>query len=751
MPNLRFRLRTKLSLYFILVASIPLIVVNVIWLNSSRNELIKASALNLKTSSADFANLIESYIETKEIGMIIHSQTDSVLSSNIPKATLELQSFMLQDKDIDNLTILDSKGKEIIKVSRTKVFEPQELVDESNALEFKIPTFVGGERYLSNVFFDTGQRPHIILSIPIVYPQNAQELQKLTTSATGKARQAGEILGVIKEDVLLADLWSRVQLYRVQGKGYIFLVDDTGNIISSSTSSNKDGQNLASTSIVKSYIQSLTSVSPVSISGRQMVNENGIVSLADFQRVTATNWGVIAEIPLSVVLESTNSILLFIGVIIASVFLVILLISILFVGKIVKPIQALDIGTKYIGSGDLDYQINIKTGDEIEELGNAFNKMTKNLKAVFEELRQSKYIISAERNKVSITIANIADGVITVDMAGKISIFNKAAEKITGYSSQEVVGRNIDEVLRLYEGIKKIAVTEYSPLQKSYFEGIVFNKTGLRITGRKESFVNVIAGQIHEGIGTNLGCIITLHDVTEEKRLESMKLDFVSMAAHELRTPLTTIQGYLSVFIAENSKNFTSEQNMFLDRMQTASNELTGLIENLLNVSKIEKGVIALRLEPLDIVALLQQVTSEFEEKTKEKNIQITFTKPTYPIPNIMADKLRITEVISNLLSNAIAYTGKDGQISVSIELKDNSVIIHVKDTGKGIPQEAIPHLFTKFFRVWAKLEMAHGTGLGLYISKSIVEMHGGKIWVESEVGKGSEFSFALPLTKAPA
>lgn len=385
-------------------------------------------------------------------------------------------------------------------------------------------------------------------------------------------------------------------------------------------------------------------------------------------------------------------------------------------------------------------------------------KELEDIKANLENMvAQRSRVIIAERNKLAIIVSGITDAVIALDFEEKIILFNKAAERLTGFLLQEVIGKEISSAIKIFDKNIEILPTTYAPLRTDGFEGMLYNKQNLKIIATrpgaapKESFVNFTSSTIKESQSVNLGCILTIHDITEEKQLEEMKLDFVSMAAHELRTPLTTIQGYLSVFSAENSKNFTSEQNMFLTRMQIASNELTGLIENLLNVSKIEKGVKTLKLEPLDIVALLQQVTSEFEEKTKEKSIQITFTKPTYPIPNIMADKLRITEVISNLLSNAIAYTDKNGQISVSIEIKDNSVITHVRDTGKGIPQEAIPHLFTKFFRVWEKLEMAHGTGLGLYISKSIVEMHGGKIWVESEVGKGSEFSFALPITKAQA
>ena len=260
----------------------------------------------------------------------------------------------------------------------------------------------------------------------------------------------------------------------------------------------------------------------------------------------------------------------------------------------------------------------------------------------------------------------------------------------------------------------------------------------------------MLSGQIKEGPTVNLGCILTLHDISKEDALESMKLDFVSMAAHELRTPLTSIRGYLSVFMEENSKNLNTEQNMLLGRINIAGEQLMALIENLLSVSKIERGVFGIQLAPIDWPTNVASVIEDFKNRAEEKKQQLEYIPPTMPIPTIEVDKLRINEVLSNLLANAIAYTPERGQIKVSIEFKDNQVVTHIQDTGVGIPEEALPHLFTKFFRISGKLEQgSKGTGLGLYISKSVVDMHKGKIWVESTFGKGSSFSFSIPVKEA--
>ncbi len=362
-----------------------------------------------------------------------------------------------------------------------------------------------------------------------------------------------------------------------------------------------------------------------------------------------------------------------------------------------------------------------------------------------------KDVISGERNKLAVILSAINDGVIALDLNRNIISFNKAAEKITGYTANQVINKPIKDVLKFFDYQAQIDCNNFCPANPNNFEGIVFNRVNVKVIGAAEkiTYVNLISSQIIEGNRVNLGCVITLHDVSDEKHLEEMKLDFISMAAHELRTPLTSIKGYLSIFTNENKDKFNSEQNMFLTRMNIATQQLMGLIDNLLNVSRIERGMFTVNLEKAKWEAIVQQVVDMLRERAVDKQIELTFIKPVNPLPKIYVDKLRIPEVLTNLLSNAIAYTQPGGKIEVWTEIDPShtQIITHVRDNGQGIPQEAIPHLFTKFFRVAGKLEQgSKGTGLGLYISKSIVDLHHGKIWVNSELDKGSVFSFSLPI-----
>lgn len=226
-----------------------------------------------------------------------------------------------------------------------------------------------------------------------------------------------------------------------------------------------------------------------------------------------------------------------------------------------------------------------------------------------------------------------------------------------------------------------------------------------------------------------------------------MKLDFVAMAVHELRTPLTNIKNYLSALRNSVSDLLNPTQQKLLTRVDISSQQLGGLVENLLSVSNIEKSLITLHLESVEWSVLVKQVIDLFDEIAQEKGINLEFTDSLTSIPNVLVDRLRIPEVLSNLLSNALNFTPSGGKVSVWISREDNMVTTHIKDSGAGIAKDALPHLFTKFFRITGYLRAgSKGTGLGLYIAKSIMDMHKGKIRVESEEGRGSTFSFSLPM-----
>lgn len=368
---------------------------------------------------------------------------------------------------------------------------------------------------------------------------------------------------------------------------------------------------------------------------------------------------------------------------------------------------------------------------------------------------------------------SINDGVLAVDLDKQVIFVNKQALNMFHLQPQQVLGKKISEVIKVFSQDKPIPDVTYCPIRTDGLEGALYDKTDLLILNTqqpdpipksstllasvpdpsnaktiKPTFALCVK-QTKLGSSFGIGAILIIKDQSDEKQLESMKLDFVSMAAHELRTPLTSIKGYLSVFIKENQAKLSSDQQMFLNRISISTQTLMSLVENLLNVSRVERGAFSMYKEEIDWVKLVCQTVDDYKLRAKEKNQLLEFIEPQQTIPKISADKLRISEVIYNLIANALNYTAPGGTIQVWIEADSNAVITHVKDTGEGIPKEAIPHLFTKFFRISGNLEQgSKGTGLGLYIAKSIIDMHKGKIWVNSELGKGSIFSFSIPISK---
>ena len=359
--------------------------------------------------------------------------------------------------------------------------------------------------------------------------------------------------------------------------------------------------------------------------------------------------------------------------------------------------------------------------------------------------------ITAERNKLNTTIESIADGVLALDYNGVVITINPAALRIFGFGMKDVVGKKLDDIVKMFEGDKRILFSALITKKKLTKDTVVSQKEGLKIITSfgKQVYVNLTSSAIKEGLEVGLGAIVTITDVSGEKELEEMKLDFVSMAAHELRTPLTAIRGYLSVLQEELTKALSKEQQSFLDKAFISSSQLAALVENLLSVSKIERGAMKIEADPQNWKETLEDVVTNFSPLAKEKNIKLNMSCQDN-LPTVLVDKFRISEVLSNLVGNALNYTNAGGsvQISARFDKSKNMMVTSVKDTGQGIPESAIAHLFTKFFRVSGVLEQgSKGTGLGLYISKAIITMHQGDIWVESELGKGSTFNFTIPVS----
>lgn len=229
---------------------------------------------------------------------------------------------------------------------------------------------------------------------------------------------------------------------------------------------------------------------------------------------------------------------------------------------------------------------------------------------------------------------------------------------------------------------------------------------------------------------------------------DQLKSEFVSIASHELLTPTAAIEGYLSMILDEKMAKVDPKAEEYLRKVQSSAHRLAELVKDLLSVSRIESGKIVVNKQPIEVSPLIEQVIGEIGIRARDNQIKLTYTKPSKEPPKALADPERFIQIVTNLISNSIKYNKPKGQITISVEHDKKFVTVHVADTGIGIAASHIPHLFEKFYRVHDDSAASEkiGTGLGLFITRSIVELQGGKIWVTSESGKGSEFSFSLPV-----
>ncbi len=354
-----------------------------------------------------------------------------------------------------------------------------------------------------------------------------------------------------------------------------------------------------------------------------------------------------------------------------------------------------------------------------------------------------------QRDKLNLVIESIFDGVLAFDMDNNVSMVNSSTSTMFNLRKEDIIGKRVEDFLSFTEKEQPFIISDLLPTSNIIHETLITQRKNIKavsISG-KQVYVDLTCSVMKPDSGVNLHGIISLHDLTHEKELEEMKLDFVSMAAHELRTPLTSIRGYLSVILKEFVANLTDEQKMMLGRVSISADQLMAIVESLLSVSKIERGIFSVNISEVNWLQFVKQTVMDFQERAKDRNIQLVFNEPSLTVSSVAADPLRIGEVLNNLLSNALNYTYPGGTVKVQMEEKDGKIITSISDTGQGIPKEALPHLFTKFFRVSGRLEKgSKGTGLGLYITKYIVNLHQGDIWVDSELGKGSTFTFSLPV-----
>lgn len=373
------------------------------------------------------------------------------------------------------------------------------------------------------------------------------------------------------------------------------------------------------------------------------------------------------------------------------------------------------------------------------------------LRAAFRYYLRYMREVERGRNKTEALLSSIGDGVFAVDAAQRIIEFNPAAAALTERDPRQALGRSYAEVVTLVDEASGQPALDLVPQTLQQRRTLRFARN-LRLVRADGSTIPVAvsAAPVRDEQGGVSGCVVILSDVSQEREVDRMKTEFISLASHQLRTPMSGVKGVLSLLLDDVLGPLSPEQRQYLGRAYEANERLISLVNDLLNVSRLEQGLLQLSWEPVDLGRVLETVVAEMRPRALHYSQELTYEVEPTPL-TVRGDALRLREVFTNLVDNAIKYTPELGAVRVRAHGEDHAAVIEVTDTGVGIPEEQIAGLFQKFHRIQNPLTAREfGTGLGLYFAKSVVDLHHGSIDVTSELGRGTTFSVRLPLLGPP-
>jgi len=414
-----------------------------------------------------------------------------------------------------------------------------------------------------------------------------------------------------------------------------------------------------------------------------------------------------------------------------------LIISLIYTNKSLRPIYLLTETIKSVKEGEINKQAPIINEDEVGMLAKEFNNMTSRLYE-FEQSTTGKLL--SERNKSIAIVKSITDPLIVLDASYKIQLLNDSGQNIFGILEQNIINSHFLESIgnmELYDYIFLVVnnkstnvekILSFQVNERAYFFNVI-----VTVVNNKENKINSI--------------VVLLKNITEYKQLEKVRTDFIATISHELKTPLTSIMMGVGLILEKNVGAINEKQEELLEAIKEETEKLTDLVSNLLKLSKIQSDKAVYDIKAYSITEIARECVKNYSVQAKNDGISL-YNSVEDDLPDVIVDKEKITWVLNNLVSNALKYTNAGGEIIIGAIIAGEKMKVFVKDNGKGIPREYHERIFEKFVKISAYDTEFLSSGIGLSIAKGIVEAHGGTIYCESEVNKGSTFTFTLPVEK---
>ncbi len=727
---------------------------------------------------------IERFIQEIQSTMKAATRSREVALKGLsPEYKFELQKLLLIEPAITEAVALDDHGIVNMQASRLRTVLAEGKRDLSKSAAFQQAK--QGASYFSPVYFVRDSEPYMTISVPI-------------------ERFAGEVIGVLQAEVNLKYIWEVVSGIKVGKAGYAFAVSGSGDLIAHpDISLVLQRLNLAQLNYVKAALQSTPGVSkPKAVVAR---NVQGKKVFSSYALIPSLDWAVFVERPVEEAYESLyasilrTSSLLLIGLGMA------LFASFFVARRVVRPLRTLRQGVERIGGGDLGFRLELKSGDEIEVLADEFNKMASQLQDSYTNLEQKvdertrDLAESLEQQTATSEILRVISSSPTdiqpvldavAESAARLSgskdaiifrvegdVFRRVAHSGSMPTPEEieprplvrtiVTGRAIldCQTIQVHDGTPEFE-TEF-PDSRAYFKrfgfqnllatplvregvalgAIVIRRTEKRPFSEKQiALIKTFADQAVIAIEN----VRLFHEIEQKSvQLEAAnkhKSQVLANVSHELRTPLNAIIGFTRMVIRKAGGQIAQLQKDNLQKVLISSEHLLSLINDLLDLAKIESGRMEVFAESFKVEEVIQVATTTVEPLLKDGRVRL-ITEINRDVPTLNTDRDKLKQSILNLLSNAAKFTEK-GEIKVSAWQENGSLKLVVSDTGIGMKKEALANIFDEFRQVdMSSSRKFGGTGLGLAIVKRFVNLLGGDIGVESEVGKGSTFTITLPLS----
>ncbi|MDE0323995.1 MAG: ATP-binding protein [Candidatus Poribacteria bacterium] len=624
-----------------------------------------------------------------------------------------------------------------------------------------------GYPFVEDVIYDKTRGVHLLpIALPVVNEEK------------------NNTVGVLRTFLFLPELTSLVESQPELAETYTILTNESGKIVASSPQSGYQ---------VDSYIEMSNAVEEAIIEGKKGVDgkfygyepegetdafaEPRIYGWARTQPLNTepwkvqqnfSNWIVFTSRPISSAYAGVVRLNRYIFYVTIASSCIVILIAWWAAQRIATPILKVAQAARNVGQGEFDSEITVDSDDEVGVLAKEFNEMRRNLKTAVDQLTQ-------EERKLTAIVDNLGEGLIVVEPTGRVLYVNPVAERLLNlgntadYENFIVIdtGAGVINWRKTSEGVEgtktetrtvDTKILSSSQREVSQHQTMIaeVNVNGNQSNGDSSRVLRIISSHFPDEHNNVAGTVYVFDDITNEHEIEQMKSEFVSLVSHELRTPLTSIIGFISLILDGKTGKINQKQHESLSRAHRQSKRLAALINDLLDVSRIEAGRIELKQEHVKIDWVAERRIEELRPQADEKAISL-FLKAQSNLPSMIADADRIGQIFVNLIGNAIKFTPDNGKVTVRISKAQQNgsltegVHVEVVDTGPGIPTEEREKVFDKFQQLGSvqTRQPYGGTGLGLSIAAGIVEAHGGRLWVDAgDNGIGSNFQFFIPLEK---